>query len=495
MTIDFIKELISKGETRTLELKKTSGELKDGLHSLCAFLNTDGGILIFGVAPNSLKIEGQIVSDKTRQEIAIEMRKIEPFVNIPVEYIDVPDGKGKQLIVIEADKHLYSEAPYVFDGRPFYKSESTTMPMPQTMYEQMLRHRDAETFRWDSLVAEDFSIADLDEKLIRNAVRMGIANGRLSGSADNEPLVSLLGKMKLLKSGKPTNAAVVLFAKDTDQIPQIELRMACFKGIDKNIFIDNKSETGNIFHLLDAGIAFCFRNLKLGGEIIGLQREEKLEIPIEALREALINALCHRQYERTNGSVSLAIYDDRLEIVNPGKFPPEISPENIKQPHESYPYNKKLAQLLYLCNYLEKWGSGAQRIIDLCNNQGIPEPKWIAKNGTITIVFQRSKETQAEISTCAVDKQAVIDMIGGKLAVTGGKLAVTDGKLAVTGGTIVKLAEIYLFIKDNPNCNSEKIAAMLSRSKSTAKNYLHILTELEMIKPQGTFKDRTYTII
>lgn len=86
-------------------------------------------------------------------------------------------------------------------------------------------------------------------------------------------------------------------------------------------------------------------------------------------------------------------------------------------------------------------------------------------------------------------------MIGGKLAVTGGKLAVTDGKLAVTGGTIVKLAEVYLFIKDNPNCNSEKIAAMLSRSKSTAKNYLHILTELEMIKPQGTFKDRTYTII
>ena len=239
--------------------------------------------------------------------------------------------------------------------------------------------------------------------------------------------------------------------------------------------------------MLDAGVAFCFRNLKLGGEIIGLQREEKLEIPIEALREALINALCHRQYERTNGSVSLAIYEDRLEIVNPGKFPPEISPENIKQPHESYPYNKKLAQLLYLCNYLEKWGSGAQRIIDLCNNQVIPEPQWIAKNGTITIVFQRSKETQAEVNN-TVDKQAVIDTIGGKLAVFG-------GKLAVSGGTIVKLAEVYLFVKNNPNCNSEQVAAMLNRGKSTARNYLHILTELEMIKPQGTFKDRTYTAI
>lgn len=239
MTIDLIKSIISKGETRTLELKKSTGELKDAMHSLCAFLNTDGGILVFGVAPSSLKIEGQIVSDKTRQEIAIEMRKIEPFVNIPVEYLDVPDGMGKQLIVIEADKHL--------------------------------------------------------------------------------------------------------------------------------------------------------------------------------------------------------------------------------------------------------WGSGAQRIIDLCHNQGLPEPQWIAKNGTITIVFQRTKETQAEVSN-AVDKQAVIDTIGGKLAVFG-------DKLAVSGGAIVKLAEVYLFVKANPNCNSDKVAAMLNRGKSTARNYLHILTELEMIKPRGTFKDRTYAAI
>lgn len=387
MTIDDIKELISKGETRTLELKKTTGELKDGMHTLCAFLNTDGGILVFGIAPTSLKIEGQTVSDKTRQEIALEMRKIEPFVNIPIEYIDVPDGKGKQLIAIVADRHLYFEAPYVFDGKPYYKSESTTMPMPQTMYEQMLRHRDSETFRWDSLVAKDFSISDLDEELIRNVVRMSIANGRLFGSAESEPLESLLGKLKLLKEGKPTNAAVVLFAKDTELYPQIELRMACFKGTDKNIFIDNKSESGNFFHLLDAGVAFCFRNLKLSGEIVGLQREDKLEIPIEALREALINALC-----------------------------------------------------------------------------------------------QRNKETQVP-----TDKQAVIDIIGGKLAVFG-------GKLAVSSSTIGKLADVYLFVKNNPNCNSEKVASMLSRGKSTAKNYLHILAELEMIKPQGTFKDRTYSV-
>ena len=93
--------------------------------------------------------------------------------------------------------------------------------------------------------------------------------------------------------------------------------MGYFKGTNKMVFIDNKMETGNFFDLLEAGISFCFRNLRLSGEVKGLLREEKLEIPDEALREALTNALCHRQYERTNGSVSLAIYDDRVEIATP----------------------------------------------------------------------------------------------------------------------------------------------------------------------------------
>ena len=83
MTIDEIKELIKIDETRTLELKKTTGELKDGMHSVCAMLNSDGGYVIFGVAPKSLKLVGQQVTDNTRQEIAREIRKMEPCVNMP----------------------------------------------------------------------------------------------------------------------------------------------------------------------------------------------------------------------------------------------------------------------------------------------------------------------------------------------------------------------------------------------------------------------------
>lgn len=92
MDIEDIKRIIAGDETRTLELKKTTGELKDGMHSACAFLNTDGGWLIFGIAPTSLKVLGQVVTDKTRQEIANALTGFSPSIDVKVEYIDVPDA-------------------------------------------------------------------------------------------------------------------------------------------------------------------------------------------------------------------------------------------------------------------------------------------------------------------------------------------------------------------------------------------------------------------
>ena len=112
-------------------------------------------------------------------------------------------------------------------------------------------------------------------------------------------------------------------------------------------------------------------------------------MPYHALREALINALCHRHWERYNLTISLAIYDDRIEIASPGTFPPQITPENIKEPHESYPHNLKVAEALYRMTYLENWGSGAKRIMDACQAQGVESPTWSSDGGFVTITFMR----------------------------------------------------------------------------------------------------------
>ena len=93
---------------------------------------------------------------------------------------------------------------------------------------------------------------------------------------------------------------------------------------------------------------------------------------------------------------SIAIYDDRIEIANPGIFPPQISPESIKEPHESYPYNLKIAEALYKSTYLESWGSGAKRIMDACREQGVEEPTWRWDGGFVIVTFKRPSKASSE---------------------------------------------------------------------------------------------------
>ena len=118
MTIEEIRRIIEGDETRTLELKKSTGELKEGMHSACAFLNTDGGWLIFGVTPKSLKIVGQEVTDNTRREIAQALNGLLPTIDIKVEYIDVTEHTGNQIIAIHFDSWKYGMVPYTYNGRP-----------------------------------------------------------------------------------------------------------------------------------------------------------------------------------------------------------------------------------------------------------------------------------------------------------------------------------------------------------------------------------------
>ena len=360
MTIEDIQALIHGDETRTLELKKTTGELKDGIRSVCAFLNTAGGWLFFGIAPTTLKILGQEVTDNTRKEIAREIAKLEPLIDLPVEYIDVPDRPSFQVIAIHVNAAGYWSAPYTYDSKPYIRIESTTVVMPRDMFEDRLMRSKSNRYKWEDQVCKDITIADLEEQRIRGGVRLGVERGRMPASSLMETTESLVEKLKLTTSdGKLKNAAAALFLHNTSQFPQFLLRMARFRGTDKNEFIDN-------------------------------QRAEKLEIPAEALREALTNALCHRLFHNTSSSVGIAIYDDRIEIENSGHLPEELTTETIKQSHHSFPQNPTIADVLFKTTFLENWGSGVSRIMDACREANLPEPEYNQNASFVWVTFKRN---------------------------------------------------------------------------------------------------------
>lgn len=496
MTIEKIKELIASGETRTLELKKTTGELKEAMHTACAFLNGDGGWLIFGITPDSLRIIGQPVTDNTRREIAQALLSLEPAVDVSAEYIDVPGTTGNQLIAIHFDNSEEGHVPFTCNGRAYYKVESTTKQMPREMYDERLRNSNPRKFAWETQIAEGITISDLSEERIRNAVRGGVKGGRINASAENDNIESLLDKFKVLRNGKVTNAAVVLFGNNLYDYPQLMLRMAYFRGKEKMVFIDNKQAEGNIFDLLDAGIAFCFRHLNLSGEVKGLRREEHLEIPVEALREALTNALCHRRYDDYRTSVTLAIYDDRLEITNPGRFPAPLTPETIKEPHGSFPYNLRIAQVLYLTTFLEGWGTGVRRMIDICREQGVPEPEYKSDGYSVTITFWKpiqntiKKEDNTIQKNIQKDKDTIQKTIQKDRDTIQKNLA--DHNIEITELQL----DILVYFSQNPySTRKDFIASSDNISEGGTISNIARLQELGLLRREGGRKNGKWVVL
>ena len=388
MTINTIRKLIANDENRTLELKKSTIELVKGMQTLCAFLNTEGGWLIFGVSPK-LEILGQNVTDNTQREIAHEMTKLEPAISLPIEIIDVPERPGFSVIVVHCEPAKFGDAPYTYDGRAYYKVESTTVQMPRSMFEERLRRSNPSRFAWESQTTHHLSLEDLDEGRIRGAVMYGIEKGRMPASSSTESTWTLLDKFGMVEDEKLKNAAAALFIKRPTAYPQFLLRMARFRGVEKNEFIDNMRVKGNFFELLDAGMSFFFKHLSQSGVVVGLRREEHLEIPVEALREALTNALCHRLMDSPSGSVGISIFDDRVEIENTGHLPNELTTETIKLPHRSYPQNPIIADALFMTAFLESWGTGVSRMVEACKAVGLPEPEYGTDGAFVWITFKR----------------------------------------------------------------------------------------------------------
>ena len=243
------------------------------------------------------------------------------------------------------------------------------------------------------MINSDLEISDMDENAILGAVREGIRNGRLPETTIREEIPVILKKFGLFHDGKLNNAAAVLFGKDLYGYPQCLVRMARFKGTTKEEFIDNQRAEGNIYELLDASMAFFFKHLSLSGKINGLYREEELSIPYKALRESCINSLCHRSYHQPGSSVSIAIYDDRVEIRNTGTFPADLPIERLIQEHDSKPQNPIIANVLYKSKILESWGRGIGTMVDECKRVGLPAPEFNTDGNFVWVVFKYNRNS------------------------------------------------------------------------------------------------------
>jgi len=220
-------------------------------------------------------------------------------------------------------------------------------------------------------------------------VRTGIAAGRLPEATGSNP-EDILDRLGLRVQGQILNAAVVLFGtRFLPDYPQCHLRLARFRGVNKAEFLDNRQLYGHAFQILEEAMLFMQRHLPVAGRIApGLfERIDEPLFPMAALREALVNAICHRDYTQAGGAISLAIYDDRLEIWSHGTLPFGLRVEDLKRDHASRPRNPILADVFYRRGLVERWGRGTQTIVELCVQAGHPEPEFVEQAGAVGVRF------------------------------------------------------------------------------------------------------------
>ena len=304
-----------------------------------------------------------------------------------------------------------------------------------------------------------------------------------SSTLRKESVSDILRKWKLIDGDVVLNGATALFTKEVGMYTQFTLRMARFAGTDKNEFIDNQRVEGNLFELLNEAMGFCRKHLNMSGKIVGLVREEHLDIPAEALREALLNALCHRWYEHYNMTIGLAIYDDRIEIENPGMMPPQIDMEHIEQAHYSSPHNPRMANVLYQTGYIENWGSGIQRIIATCQKYDVALPTWQQMPGNVVVVTFARNTAQTGQNI----QEDVIDENGTKNGTKGG-----------TKDTAIQLTErqhvIVNLLEDDGTITIPDLARKIRLSVRTVKRELETLQTLGVLHREGGRKKGRWVV-
>ena len=331
-------------ETESVELKKSLADLKDGLNSIAAILNKHGaGELWFGVRSAGVAV-GLEATEKTLRDLSQAIAAhIEPkiFPHITTEIVS-----GKTCVKVAFSG---KETPYFAYGRAYMRVADEDRHLTAKELENLILARNREALRWDNQPCKS-SVKDLSERKMRAFVKhAGLAWDKSA---------NVLEKLGLLQNGQLLNAAPLFFAKE----PELQLRCAVFATTDSATIIDRHDFTGDILELIEEAQKYILKNIHIGMKLEGLYRVDVPEISVAAMREAIINAFCHRDY-RDPDYVQVAIFKDRVEIRNPGELYGGLTIDRIRKGNVSRRRNPLIAELLRRIQMVETWGRGMRLIL------------------------------------------------------------------------------------------------------------------------------------
>ncbi len=454
------------------------------LKTVCAFANTGGGVVYVGIDDN-----GRSVVLKDARKLLTDIpNKLRDVLGIVAD-VKIIKKAGRPVIEVTVKK---STAPISYHGVFYIRSGSTTSELNGNELSRFLLSRAGAS--WDSMVETRASFSDISVKAVRNFQQL--AKKRFPFIAKEKSARVILRKLNLLEKGKLKRAAILLFGKNPKRFfTSAFIQVGRF--ISESDVISTDVIEGNLFDQVERTIEILrLKYLENRFYYEGLVRKEDMIYPEEALREAVINAVIHRDY--IGSHTQLRVYDHKLWLWNAGKLPDEITFEKLKKAHRSCPRNELLADVFFKAGYIEAWGRGTVKIIDLCWQKGLPEPEFSELTGGFLVSFVKgSVETTQKTPRRGIQKSS--QKGGAERGVEGGveKGEVTEKATEkATEKTTEKTTEkIITVLRKHPEISAKGIAQKIGISHHTVDWNLRMLKKRQRIRHIGPDKGGHWEVV
>jgi ATP-dependent DNA helicase RecG len=377
--------LLAAGEGPRLAFARERARLDELAETLVAFANGSGGTLVLGVSGRArARVEGVADAAAARDLLLEAALACTPPLVLPMPR--EVSAAGATLLVASVPAGL--SQVYSLHGKYLRREAATNQPLaPDALRRLLLERGDVS---WERSAPENAAVDELDRAKVLAYAR------RIGPGAEEDPLGLLVRRGCLVQAGGaslPTNAGLLLFAQRVEaRFPQAEITLVHYRGRDMADAFEREDIHDTLVEALRRAERWLMEHMRKGSRMVGLERHDWTQFPPGAVREALVNAVAHRDYSVRGEGVRVALFSDRLEVYSPGRLPGHVTVENIVA--ERFSRNESLVQVLADFGLIERLGYGIDRMLRQMEDAGLPPPLFreTAAGFLVTLVGQPVEE-------------------------------------------------------------------------------------------------------
>ena len=424
----------------------------DYLKWICGFANAQGGVLVIGCNDKG-KVTGLTNAAKLLEDIPNKVRDI---LGIMVD-VNLRKEDGLETLEIVVEPYPY---PVSYKGEYHYRSGSTKQELKGAALDRFLLHKQGR--HWDGVPMPHVAIKDLSKPVIAAFRKLAGESKRLDAAMLLESGPRLMGKLHLLEANYLKRAAVLLFHPDPERfVTGAFVKIGFFRTNTDLLYQDEIH--GDLFTQADKTVELLLtKYLKAGISYRGTQRAETFPVPEAALREAVLNAIIHKDYASAT-PIQISIYDDKLMLWNPGELPQNWTVKRLLRKHASMPFNPDVANAFFMAGKIEAWGRGIERILEACKAAQTPKPKLRYEHSGLWVEFPFPMEPAKLDAGTGLDEKL-------------------DEKLGKNRAMILRL------MAANPTVTVSELAAALNISRTATDKNIQVLKSQGYVERIGPAK-------